>query len=119
MDKNNKVLGGAILPGIFTQFRSLIEHTSALKKIRLESFPKIIGKNTNQAISSGIINGMLGAVTYFIHSIRKEFGTETPLLLTGGNSGWILEQLLKEVLFVQHIPTLVLEGIITISKENL
>lgn len=116
IDKGNKVLGGVILPGVFTQLRSLIEHTSALKKIRLEQPQKLIGSNTNEAISSGIVNGMFGTVSYFLHTIMNDFEENIPILVTGGNSGWIINQLKSIMPSVQHIPTLVLEGIVLLTK---
>jgi type III pantothenate kinase len=116
IDKDNKVLGGVILPGVFTQLRSLIEHTSALKKIRLEQPQKLIGSNTNEAISSGIVNGMFGTVSYFLHTIMNDFEENIPILVTGGNSGWIINQLKSKMPSVQHIPTLVLEGIVLLTK---
>lgn len=112
-----KVIGGAILPGIFTQFRSLIENTAALKKIRLEVPMELIGSNTNEAISSGIVNGMFATVSYFLHTIKSDYKKNIPILLTGGNSGWIKDKILTEHASAKHIPTLVLEGIIHLTKS--
>lgn len=117
LDDSNRILGGAIMPGIFTQYRSLIEHTSALKKIRLEHPATLIGKNTNEAVSSGIVNGMLGSVIYFIDMIRKNHTNNLHVLITGGNAGWIIDELQNKIENVQHLPTLVLEGIISLTKQ--
>jgi type III pantothenate kinase len=116
LDKGRIVRGGAILPGVLTQFRSLIENTSALKKIRLEQPKNLLGKNTNEAISSGIIGGMNGTIIYFVNTIREKYGDKIPIFLTGGNSGWVLDEICSKVTDVNHIPTLVLQGIILTAK---
>ncbi|OGU56275.1 MAG: hypothetical protein A2X64_08905 [Ignavibacteria bacterium GWF2_33_9] len=118
LDENKFAQGGAILPGVFTQFRSLIEHTSALKGIKLTNDIGTIGTNTNQAISSGIVNGMYGTVSYFINTIRTETKQNLPVILTGGNSNWISEKLLSTFQPIKQVPTLVLEGITFLTKTH-
>ena len=118
LDGDKIVHGGAILPGVFTQFRSLIEHTSALKGIKLSKEAKIIGSNTNDAISSGIVNGMYGTLSYFIDTIRAEKSQNLPVILTGGNSNWISERLISLKQPLKQVPTLVLEGIIHITRNH-
>jgi type III pantothenate kinase len=120
LDENYICQGGAIIPGIFTQLRSLIEHTSSLKRIRLEEPSELLGKSTNEAISSGIINGTIGAIKFFINKIRAENqNNKINAFITGGNSLWVYEQLVSELDHINLKNYLVLEGIIKLTKKYL
>lgn len=112
LNSDSVCIGGAILPGIFTQFRSLIENTSALKKIKLKQVKSFFGKNTNDAISSGILNGTTSLIKEFVHQAKIELGTDNlNIFLTGGNSIWIVDNLLKYNGSILHKPNLVLDGL--------
>lgn len=113
-------LGGAILPGIFTQFRSLTENTSALKKIKLKQTDAFFGKNTNDAISSGILNGTVSLILEFINRAKKELNVvNINIFLTGGNSIWISESLIKYDPLINHNLKLVLDGLKLLAKKVL
>ncbi len=111
-------LGGAILPGIFTQLRSLVENTAALKRIKLESPTEILGMDTNSAVSSGIINGMLGTILFFINNLRCQFKDNTiKVFVTGGNARWVYDALMLKSNEIYEKPNLVLEGIVKLAKN--
>lgn len=118
LNSDSVCIGGAILPGIFTQFRSLTENTSALKKIKLKHVESFFGKNTNDAISSGILNGTTSLIKDFVHQAKIELGTDNlNIFLTGGNSIWIVDNLLKYNGSIIHKQTLVLDGLKYLAKK--
>lgn len=120
LDKDDVCLGGAILPGIFTQFRSLTEHTSALKKIKLKKVESYFGKNTNDAISSGILNGTISLIKNYIQQAKNEVCSENlSIFLTGGNAIWIMENLMKLEPSIIYKPTLVLDGLKYLAKKTM
>lgn len=120
LNENNVCVGGAILPGVFTQFRSLTENTSALKKIKLKQVESYFGKNTNDAISSGILNGTIGLIKDFIYQAKTELNCNSiNIFLTGGNSIWIADKLLSYDSTIQHRTTLVLDGLKYLAKNLL
>ncbi len=120
MDNLDVCRGGAILPGIFTQFRSLTENTSALKKIKLKHIDSYFGKNTNDAISSGILNGTTSVIKDFIHQAKMDISTDKlNIFITGGNAIWIIDNLLKYDKTIIHKPTLVLDGLKYLAKKFL
>lgn len=120
LNSESVCLGGAILPGIFTQFRSLTKNTSALKKIKLKQVESFFGKNTNDAVSSGILNGTLSIIKDFIQQAKFDLGTDKiNIFLTGGNSIWIVGNLFKYDSSIIHKPTLVLEGLRYLAKTSL
>lgn len=119
VDENRVFQGGAILPGIFTQFRSLIESTSALKKIKLIKVDEPWGKITNEAISSGILYGTIGTIKEFINSAKDTLNSsEFSIFVTGGNSIWIADKLKDWNPKINHILTLTQEGIINLAMQH-
>ena len=62
VNQNNICEGGVIFPGVFTQLKSLSKHTEALQNIKTNWEIEQIGKNTDDAISAGIIFSVLGGV---------------------------------------------------------
>jgi type III pantothenate kinase len=117
--ENNVCKGGTIMPGIFTQFRSLVENTSKLKYIKLIKPEHLLGKNTNQSISSGILNGTIGAIQNFITQIQSQEEKEISVFLTGGNAFWIADLLQVRYPNLKIIPTLVLDGIKYLAKNSI
>jgi type III pantothenate kinase len=86
--KENRLLGGLILPGFNLSFNSLHKHTSKLPNISLgDNFDnincdiKVIGENTKEAILYGVIN----VISRGIEAIIKEKGIYN-IFITGGNA---------------------------------
>ncbi len=87
--------GGAILPGILLGAKSLHEETTTLPHVNvwelLKTEPAVIGKNTEQAVASGLYWGHLGGirelVSRYTEQLKLTSEEEPLLLLTGGASG--------------------------------
>jgi pantothenate kinase type III len=81
-------IGGAILPGVTTQLKSLHTHTSALPLVNAETadleFP---GTSTEACMISGVRFGTAGALSFLVNRYREIFGTDCIVLATGG--AWI------------------------------
>lgn len=81
-------LGGAILPGILMGARAMHEFTTTLPLIDgqrfLETPPNSIGKNTGDAMASGLYWGHLGSIKELIQRVQNQFDGEAQLFLTGG-----------------------------------
>jgi len=107
-------LGGIIIPGPELWLNSLT-NTSLLPKINFCENVKIVGKNTEEAISSGVKYG----ITFLIEGIVKKLKNKYPdlkTILTGGGS-FVFKKFLK-IKFIHH-PYLSLEGIgVIINNGN-
>ena len=79
-------LGGAILPGLTTSAKSLSEHTSALPLVEIVPPAGPWGKNTLQAISSGIVFGAAGGLREITERFANELGHWPELIITGGDA---------------------------------
>lgn len=82
--------GGAILPGISLQFRSLNAFTDALPHLPVPRtfLPehKLPGNSTAASISGGILEGAAGAITAIVNSYRKIDGCSgATVIATGGD----------------------------------
>lgn len=87
ISKNGEYLGGAISPGIGISSEALFSRTSKLPKVELEEPKKVIGKNTVEAIQSGVVYGFIGLVDNVIENILEEMNYEAKdvkIIATGG-----------------------------------
>lgn len=97
LDAANRFAGGAILPGVQLQLRSLAEHTAALPLLssQLERDPDQVllpdrwATNTADAIGSGVIYALLAGLRDFIIHWQQRF-PETAVVLTGGDAPLIM-----------------------------
>jgi type III pantothenate kinase len=112
-------LGGAILPGTTTASRALSKSTDQLPEIEITSrlLPAAIGKNTDEAIQSGIFWGAIGAVKELIARFQMyEQLKDAEVFVTGGFGPALAEHLGPKSRLVTH---LVLSGIAISGREIL
>jgi len=92
--KECEYIGGAILPGIAISLEALATRTAKLPHIDVSEPPeKIIGKNTIQAMKSGVLYGYGSMVDGLIDILGREMsGTESlpEIIATGGMAGLII-----------------------------
>ena len=102
--------GGAILPGMQMSGRALHAFTDRLPLIALseEPPPSPVGRSTEEAISSGIYWGTVGALRVLIDQLRRELSSDPMILVTGGNAPLVVEMLDTKV---RCEPNLILAGI--------
>ncbi|MBF0458472.1 MAG: type III pantothenate kinase [Nitrospirae bacterium] len=99
--------GGTIIPGLRTMALSLNKLTAALPLIALDIPSAALGKDTREAIISGIVYGTAGAVSRIIFEIEREIGYNLKIAVTGGNLS-LIEPCLERVDVVE--PDLGLKG---------
>ncbi|MCL0072098.1 type III pantothenate kinase [Thermodesulfovibrionales bacterium] len=113
--REQNLVGGAILPGIELMQKALHLGTTKLPLISLKTPEKVIGKNTEASIMSGVIYGTVGAVETLIKGMEKELGLRLKLILTGGNAGFVSPLIKREHIL---IPALTFEGLRLIYIKN-
>ena len=93
VDRNKKLIGGAIVAGLRSQIRALSLSTAALPQIQLpDSIPSLWATNTNSAIASGIVHTLTAAVHRYIHHWQQQY-PDSSILITGGDSKTLLQYL--------------------------
>jgi type III pantothenate kinase len=117
IDNCANFLGGNISPGLKMRFKALHEFTSKLPEIApCETWPAY-GRNTQEAIQVGVLQGMIFEIDGTIDNYRKEI-PEIEIILTGGDS-LFFEKKLKNTIFVKFDLTLIgLNRILEFNTNN-
>lgn len=116
INKENEFIGGIITPGIKIQANALEKFTSKLPKVRIDAPKNAIGKNTIDAMLSGLVRGHAAMIDGMIEQCEKELGQKAVTIATGGYSE-ILSPYLKRQF--DHINVdLTLEGLNMLYKLN-
>ncbi len=76
--------GGAIAPGIGISSDALFLRTSKLPRVEIVKPKKVVGKNTNQSIQSGLFFGYVGLVDEIVRRMKKEVRSNPKVIATGG-----------------------------------
>ena len=112
LDDEGDHLGGQILPGVLMMADALASKTSDIPATRpaaAESFEGIamFARNTRNAVGSGALSAVAGAVERAITTLRSN-AYDATVVLTGGDASRILTALEEPPL---HRPNLVLQGL--------
>ncbi|MDO8735425.1 MAG: type III pantothenate kinase [Elusimicrobiota bacterium] len=107
VSKNDEYIGGIIAPGIKISAESLYEKTAKLPNIKPEVPKNVIGKNTKEAILSGIFYGHLGLIKEVIEKVKSEKlkVKNLKVILTGGYATF----------FSKHFPDFIVDRDITLK----
>lgn len=113
--KNKEYLGGAIAPGIKISLDALTSKTASLKSVELNLPTKVIGKNTYEAIQSGLLIGHASMIENMLERIILEQGFTPKVILTGGLSRIVSDAIQVNV---EVVESLTLDGLEAIYKLN-
>jgi len=117
--KNGEYLGGVIAPGINLSAKALFEMTAQLPQIELKTQKNVIGKNTLQAMNSGLYFGYISLCEGLIARIKEEYkeicSDEMTIIATGGH-GEMFYNALKQINYLE--PDLTCEGLNFIYRAN-
>ena len=76
--------GGIIAPGINLSVKALHEAAAQLPRIAIVKPNKVVGKNTVEAMQSGIFWGYIGLIDGLVRKIIEEDGRKFTVIGTGG-----------------------------------
>ncbi|VXB18734.1 Type III pantothenate kinase [Flavobacterium sp. 9AF] len=97
MDSNKNYYGGAISPGLKLRYKALHNYTAKLPLLDKEEVDYFIGSSTNEAIHSGVINGVVYEIEGFISQYFHKYQHLT-IILTGGDADFLAKRL-KSTIF--------------------
>lgn len=107
-------LGGVIFAGLSTQLFGLSKQTAAIPELKFEPSVGSIGVNTQQCLMSGVTASVVGGIVHAVAAMQRDVFADTPatVVITGGESGHVVELLRAAGLDVTHHPTMVTDGIL-------
>ncbi len=116
---DREYLGGAILPGIPISLDALADRTAKLPRVEIDRVPdKAVGRNTGDAIRSGVLFGFGGMVDRMVDRLAAELcpaGEPFNVIATGGMAHIIA----PHSTCIQIIePRLTLDGLRIIYEKN-
>lgn len=84
VSKKGEYIGGVITPGVGISLDALFQKTAKLYRVELVRPARVIGKNTVNAIQSGVVFGYVALVDGVVERIRQELGGHARVIATGG-----------------------------------
>ena len=125
---DRRFMGGNISPGLSLRLRALHEHTGRLPLVSPSAPVRMYGRNTAEAISNGVVLGIMFEVEKYIENNPQcriiftggdsLFFAKKPqcrIIFTGGDSLFFAKKL-KSPIFVTF--NLVLKGLFKIAQLN-
>jgi type III pantothenate kinase len=115
VDRDRRLLGTALAPGLRTAMDGLFQRAARLSRIELDKPREVIGRNTIDALRSGWVYGYVGLVEGLVTRIKAQLGDDALVIATGGLADYVLaETTIVDV----HDPTLTLKGLRLYFERN-
>lgn len=115
VSKEGDYLGGAIAPGIAIATEALFARTAVLPRVELTHPKRAIGRNTVDAMQSGIVFGYAGLIEGIVIRIQQELAGKARVVATGGYA----DLLARETPVIEEVNSdLTLTGLRLIYEMN-
>jgi len=115
VSEKGEFLGGALAPGIEISLDALAARAAQLRKVELVTPRSVVGRNTVEALQSGVIFGFAGQVDGIVGRIQSELGPLKAVVATGGLAPAVIGACTT---ITHHEPDLTLEGLRLIYLKN-
>jgi type III pantothenate kinase len=116
VNSDNEYLGGAIAPGLNMRYKALNDYTAKLPLLKLSENEVLIGRTTDESLTSGVQNGAVSEADGMIKSFLAKY-PDLKIVLTGGDMLFFKERLSeKNSIFAD--PFLLMKGLNTILDHN-
>ena len=108
-------LGGCVCPGVRISLEALTGSTSLLPGIQLDSPKEALGRNTADAMRSGIMFGTAAMLDGLIDRFGQETGWDFTVVATGGLAKYITPLCRHEIIVDRH---LLIKGLAALYRDN-
>lgn len=115
VDRGNRYIGGAIVPGAALSMNALSAGTSLLQKVPIEAPKKAICTTTTESMQSGAVFGNAALLDGMIERFERELGCEATVVATGGIAQKIVPHCQKHIICDEN---LLLKGLNAIYRKN-
>lgn len=115
LDPKGAHLGGCLCPGLKISLDALTAKTSLLPGIQLDSPDRALGRNTADAMRSGVMFGNAAMLDGMIDRFQAETGWDFTILATGGLAKHVVPLCRHEIVYDRH---LIIKGLVKLYREN-
>ena len=115
LDENGAHIGGCIIPGVRISMDALTERTALLPGLQLDQPKRAIGRNTIDAMRSGIMMGTASMRDGMVERMEQELGSKTTVIATGGIAQFIVPLCKTPMIYDKD---LLIKGLATLYREN-
>lgn len=118
IDADNRYIGGAIAPGVELSLDALARRGAQLRSVELSLPRDVIGKNTVEAIQSGLVYGFAGLVDGMVDRIIDSLGADpdhVTVIATGSFPDTVVDSCST---ITTRDPWLTLTGLRLIHEKN-
>lgn len=115
LDKNGAHIGGCIVPGVKLSMDALTEGTALLPGLQLDQPKHAIGRNTIDAMRSGIMMGTACMLDGMVERMEAELGCKTTVVATGGIAKFIIPMCKTPMIYDKD---LIIKGLAALYRDN-
>ena len=115
LDKNGAHIGGCIIPGVRISMDALTDRTALLPGLQLDQPKRAIGRNTIDAMRSGIMMGTACMLDGMVERMEQELGYKTTVIATGGIAKFIVPLCKTPMIYDQD---LLIKGLAALYRDN-
>lgn len=108
-------MGTLIIPGLRTSLDALVSGAAQLPKIKLEKPHRVIGTNTSECMTNGIMFYTASGIDGCIDRIEEELGEKCTVVATGGLAGAIAPLCKHDIIYDDD---LLLKGLMVLYNKN-
>ena len=115
LDPKGAHLGGCVCPGVKISLDALTSRTSLLPGIQLDSPMQAVGRNTADAMRSGVMFGTAAMLDGMIDRFSAETGWDFTIVSTGRLAERIAPLCRHGIIVDRH---LIIKGLVALYREN-
>ncbi len=115
LDETGAHIGGCIIPGVKISLDALTEKTALLPGLQLGEPKAAIGRNTIDAMRSGVMLGTASMIDGMIEKMEKELGCKTTVIATGGTAKFVIPLCKTPIIYDKD---LLVKGLAALYRMN-
>jgi len=115
LDQSGAHIGGCIIPGVKLSMDALSEKTALLPGLQLDQPKRTIGRNTVDAMRSGIMIGAACMLDGMVERMEQELGYKTTVVITGGIAKFIAPLCKTPMIYDKD---LIIKGLAALYRDN-
>lgn len=115
LDGMGALIGGCICPGVRISLNALTERTALLPGLQIDQPKRAIGRNTIDAMRSGIMMGTASMLDGMVERMEAELGQKTTVIATGGIAKFVLPFCKTPMIYDKN---LILKGLAAVYRDN-